>query len=580
MAGESSGEKRGSQAKWREGFHRELTSYGDDAFSLFLRKVFLKSMGYSDDAIDRPIIGITNTGSAYNSCHGNVPQLIEAIKRGIAQAGGIGFEFPIVSLHESFSSPTSMYLRNLMAMDAEEMIRAQPMDAVVLIGGCDKTVPALLMGAASADKPAILEVTGPMLTGSMKGERVGACTDCRRFWARYRAGEIDDQMITEVSDQLGPTTGTCMVMGTASTMALCAEALGMMLPGGAAIPAVYSERIRHAERTGVRAVELAREKLTPSKIMTRDAVENALITLLAIGGSTNAIIHLTAVAGRLGIDVDLDRFDELGRRTPMLVDLKPSGVNYMQELHAAGGFPRIRKHLENHLHLDALTVDGRTQRELLAEAPDFEQDVVRPLSNPLYESGSMAVLYGNLCPDGAVIKQAAASEKLLTHEGRAVVFEDVRDLALRIDDPDLDVTADDVLIMRNTGPIGAPGMPEAGYLPIPKKLASKGIKDMVRISDARMSGTAFGTIVLHVSPEAAAGGPLALVETGDRVRLDVPNRRLDLLVEEAELARRKEAKGASALAPRPERGYARLLHDEILQAPQGCDFRFMRPNAG
>jgi dihydroxy-acid dehydratase len=566
-------------AGWTGGFRRELTSYGDDAFSLFLRKVFLKSMGYSDAAIDRPIIGITDTGSAYNSCHGNAPQLIEAIKRGVAQAGGLAFEFPIVSLHESFSSPTSMYLRNLMAMDAEEMIRAQPMDAVVLIGGCDKTVPALLMGAASAGKPAILEVTGPMLTGSLAGERVGACTDCRRFWARFRAGEIDEDTIAGVSDQLGPTTGTCMVMGTASTMALTAEALGMMLPGGAAIPAVYSERLRHAERTGARAVGLAHEKLTPDRIMTEAAVENALRTLLAIGGSTNAIIHLTAIAGRLGIRVDLERFDAMGRETPMLVDLKPSGQHYMQELHAAGGFARIRAELHDFLRLDCLTVDGRSQRELLEEAPDFPQDVVRPASDPLYASGSMAVLRGNLCPDGAVIKQAAASERLLRHEGAAVVFEDVRDLARRLDDPDLDVSPDDVLIMRNAGPIGAPGMPEAGYLPIPKKLASKGVKDMVRISDARMSGTAFGTIVLHVAPEAAAGGPLALVETGDLVRLDVPARRLDVLIDDAEFERRRHERPADASRPLPERGYARLFAEEILQAPDGCDFRFMRPGA-
>jgi dihydroxy-acid dehydratase len=562
-------------AAWDGGFQKGLTSYGDDAFSLFLRKVFLKSMGYSDDAIDRPIIGITNTGSAYNSCHGNVPQLIDAVKRGVALAGGIAFEFPIVSLHESFSHPTSMYLRNLMAIDTEEMVRAQPMDAVVLIGGCDKTVPALLMGAASANRPAILEVTGPMLTGSLDGERVGACTDCRRYWARFRAGEIDEGDIARVSDQLGPTTGTCMVMGTASTMALCAEALGMMLEGGAAIPAVYSERMRHAERTGTRAVALAKEKVTPARIMTRAAFDNALTTLLAIGGSTNAIIHLTAVAGRLGIEIDLDRFDALGRETPMLVDLKPSGQNYMQELHAAGGFSRIRAELRDHLNLDCLAVDGVTQRDLLEAAPTFAQEVVRPVDDPLHASGSMAVLRGNLCPDGAVIKQAAASERLLVHEGRAVVFEGVEDLAARIDDPDLGVSEDDVLIMRNAGPIGAPGMPEAGYLPIPKKLASRGIKDMVRISDARMSGTAFGTIVLHVAPEAAAGGPLALIETGDVVRLDVPGRRLDVLVHDAELERRRAAKPAGPTS-RPERGYARLLHDEILQAPEGCDFRFLR----
>ncbi|MGI9382878.1 MAG: IlvD/Edd family dehydratase [Methyloligellaceae bacterium] len=564
-------------ARWTDGFSKRLTSYGDDAFSLYLRKVFLKSMGYSEEALDRPIIGITNTFSSYNSCHATVPKLVEAIKRGIMLAGGLPFEFPVISLHESFAYPTSMYLRNLMSMDTEEMIRAQPMDAVVLVGGCDKTVPALLMGAASAGVPAILEVTGPMLTGSYQGERVGACTDCRRFWAQFRAGEIEEDLLPEITDQLGPTPGTCMVMGTASTMALVAEAVGMLLPGGATIPAVYSERLRHAERTGARAVEIAREKLGPEAIMTPAAIENALRVLLAIGGSTNGLIHMTAVAGRLGIDVDLDSFDEMARTTPMIVDLKPSGRHYMQELHEAGGLPVILRALAQNLDLDCMTIAGTPWREIIDQAPQWPQSVVRSPNDPLYPEGGMAVLRGNLAPGGAVIKQSAASEAFRRHTGRAVVFDSVPDLAARIDDPDLDVAPDDVLVMRNAGPIGAPGMPEAGYLPIPKKLASQGVKDMVRISDARMSGTAFGTIVLHITPEAAAGGPLALIQSGDRIMLDIPERRLEVDLTDAELdARRAQAPSTPAPAA-PERGYAKLLHETILQADQGCDFDFLRP---
>ncbi len=558
------------------GLSANLTSYGDDAFSLYMRKIFLKSMGYSEDALNRPIVGITNTFSAYNSCHATVPKLIEAIKRGVMLAGGLPFEFPVISLHESFANPTSMYLRNLMSIDVEEMIRAQPMDAVVLVGGCDKTVPALLMGAASAGVPAILEVTGPMLTGSYRGERVGACTDCRRYWARYRAGELAEEDLPEITDQLGPTPGTCMVMGTASTMALTAEALGMMLPGGATIPAVHSERLRHGEHTGARAVKMAADQITPGEIMTAEAFENALRVLLAIGGSTNAIIHLTAMAGRLGIEIDLDNFDEMGRATPMIVDLKPSGRHFMQELHAAGGFARILQILAPLMNMSCRTVSGQTLDQIIATAPAWDQDVVRPLNDPLYAEGGIAVLRGNLAPGGAVIKQSAASKKFARHTGRAVVFDSVADLAARIDDPDLDVKEDDILVMRNAGPVGAPGMPEAGYLPIPKKLAQKGVTDMVRISDARMSGTAFGTIVLHIAPEAAVGGPLALVESGDDIRLDIPGRRLELILPDAELEKRAEAAAGKAGPPPPSRGYAKLLNDTILQADQGCDFAFLR----
>lgn len=563
--------------RWNRGLSTKLTSYGDASFSLYLRKVFLKSMGYTEEALDRPIVGIVNTYSAYNSCHATVPALIEAIKRGVMLAGGLPFDFPVISLHESFANPTSMYLRNLMSIDVEEMIRAQPMDAVVLIGGCDKTVPALLMGAASAGLPAVLEVTGPMLTGAYRGERVGACTDCRRFWARYRAGEIADEELPDITDQLGPTPGTCMVMGTASTMALLAEALGMMLPGGATIPAVNSERLRHAERTGACAVALAQDGTLPSEIMTQDAFDNACRVLHAIGGSTNGLIHLTAIAGRLGIDLDLDAFDAMGRETPMIVDLKPSGAHYMQELHEAGGFAAVLRSLKPLLNLRCRTVSGQTLGDIVDTAPDWPQEVVRPLNNPLYGEGGMAVLRGNLAPRGAVIKQSAVSRELMRHRGRAVVFESVEDMARRIDDPALEVGAADVLVMRNAGPVGAPGMPEAGYLPIPKKLAQAGVKDMVRISDARMSGTAFGTIVLHVTPEAAIGGPLALVQTGDVISLDVPARRLELEVDERELGRRAQALAGVNRKPAAQRGYAKLFQEQILQADRGCDFAFLRP---
>ena len=559
------------------GMRRNLAHYGDADFSIFMRKAFLKAMGYTDDALDRPIVGIVDTASGYNACQRNVPDLIEAASRGVLLQGGIPISFPVISLQESFSHPTSMYLRNLMAMDVEEMIRAQPMDAVILLGGCDKTVPALLMGAAGAGVPAILLVTGPMLTGSWRGERLGACTDCRRFWARYRAGEISASEIAEVNSELAPTVGTCSVMGTASTMALATEAMGMMLPGGAAAPAVLAERRRLAEQTGVRAVGLAAERLTPDRIMTPAALKNALRVVLAAGGSTNALIHLTAIAGRCGIGIDLEGFDRMGRETPVLIDLKPTGQHYMQDLHHAGGLTALLRELMPLLDLDCLTVTGRSLGENIAAAPAaWAQDVVHGRNDPIHTGGAMAVLRGNLAPNGAIIKQAAATPSLLQHEGRAVVFSSLADLASRIDDPELDVAAEDVLVLQNAGPKGAPGMPEAGYLPIPRKLARQGVKDMVRISDARMSGTAFGTIVLHVSPETAAGGPLALVQTGDRIRLDTKGRSLTLQVDDAELDRRRRA-----LPPLPtgdgRRGYERLYFDTVLQAEGGCDFAFAVP---
>lgn len=557
-----------------KGMRKGLTNYGDAGFSLFLRKAFIKGAGLTDNALDRPVIGITDTGSGYNPCHGNMPQLLEAVQRGIMLAGGLPVKFPTISIGESFAAPTSMYLRNLMSMDTEEMLRAQPMDAVVLIGGCDKTVPAQLMGAASAGLPAVQLITGSMLTGSHRGETVGACTDCRRYWAKFRAEEIDEQEIVDVNNQLVPSIGTCSVMGTASTMACIAEALGMTVPGGASPPAVTSARMRVAEQTGAVAVQIAKSRLTIDRILTDKALENAMRVLLAIGGSTNAIVHLTAIAGRLGYEVDLEALDRMGRETPVLLDLKPSGQHYMEHFDAAGGMATLLRELKPLLHLDALTVTGRTLgEELERAAPPFAQDVVRPFANPIYPQGGIAVLRGNLAPGGAIIKQSAADPKLMEHEGRAVVFEGLQDLAERIDREDLDVRPDDILVLKNIGPKGAPGMPEAGYIPLPRKLAKQGVKDMVRISDGRMSGTAFGTIVLHVTPESAVGGPFAQVRSGDRIRLSVSRREVRLLVSDAELARRAQEQPVQE--PRAERGYRKLFLETVTQADKGVDFDFL-----
>lgn len=558
----------------QEGISKGLVNYGDHGFSLFLRKAFIKGAGYTDRALERPVVGMTNTGSAYNPCHGNAPQLIEAVKRGILLAGGLPMEFPTISVHESFSQPTSMYLRNLMAMETEEMLRAQPMDAVVLIGGCDKTVPAQLMGAASAGLPAVQLITGSMLTGSHRGERVGACTDCRRYWAKYRAEDIDAQEIADVNNQLVASVGTCSVMGTASTMACIAEALGMTVPGGASPPAVTADRIRVAEESGRQAVEMARQRLTIDQILTDKAFENAMRVLLSIGGSTNGIVHLTAMAGRMGYDIDLDALDRMGRETPVLLDLKPSGEHYMEDFHHAGGMATLMRELKPLLHLDAMTVTGRTLGEEIDRAgPPFNQDVVRPFNQPIYPQGGIAVLRGNLAPGGAIIKQSAANPDLMEHEGRAVVFENLEDLANRIDLPDLDVTDQDILVLKHIGPKGA-SMPEAGYMPIPRKLAMAGVKDMVRISDGRMSGTAFGTIVLHVTPESAIGGPLAYVQNGDRIRLSVKNRELKLLVSEEELERRRSMHPVQT--PSALRGYRKLFLESVTQADKGVDFDFLR----
>jgi len=570
-----SDKKQTELAKAASGMRKGLTNYGDTGFSLFLRKAFIKGAGYSDKALDRVVVGIANTGSAYNPCHGNAPQLIEAVKRGVMLAGGLPIDFPTISIGESFAQPTSMFLRNLMSMDTEEMIRAQPMDSIVLIGGCDKTVPAQLMGAASAGIPSIQLITGSMLTGSHKGERVGACTDCRRYWGKFRAGEIDEHEISAVNNQLVASVGTCSVMGTASTMACIAEALGMTVPGGASPPAVTADRIRIAEETGAQAVKIAQTQLTIDKILTADALENAMRVLLAIGGSTNGIVHLAAIAGRVGFDIDMQALDRMGRETPVLLDLKPSGLHYMEDFHKAGGMATLLRELKPLLKLNALTVMGRTLGEQLElDGPGFKQDVVRSMANPIYPQGGIAVLKGNLAPGGAVIKQSAANPELMEHEGRAVVFENMEDMATRIDSDDLDVTPTDVLVLKNIGPKGAPGMPEAGYLPIPQKLARAGVKDMVRISDGRMSGTAFGTIVLHVTPESAVGGPLAHVRSGDRIRLSVKNREISLLISDEELAKR--GIDHPVHEPVAARGYRKLFLQTVTQADKGVDFDFLR----
>ncbi len=562
--------------KKKSGMYKNLTNYGDSEFSIFLRKAFIKGMGYSEEMLNKPIIGITNTYSDYNPCHGNVPDLIKSVKAGILSSGAIPLEFPTISIHESFAFPTSMYLRNLMSIDTEEMMKAQPMDACVLIGGCDKTVPAQLMGAFSANIPAIQLVTGPMLTGSHRGERVGACTDCRGYWAKFRAEEIDLDEINEVNNQLVPTVGTCGVMGTASTMALITEALGMMISNGASAPAVSAERRRIAEETGKVAVEIANKSFNPKSFLTLNNFKNALTVLSAIGGSTNGIVHLTAMAGRLGIDIDLNEFDKMTKDTPMIVDLKPSGSGYMEDLFKSGGLPRILNELKDYLYLDAITVTGETVKEIIEKNKyNWKQEVIRKVENPIFEKGSIAVLKGNLAPKSAIIKQSAASKELLAHEGVVEVFENLEDLANRIDSDDLNVTKDSILLLKNIGPIGAPGMPEAGLIPIPKKLAKQGVKDMVRISDGRMSGTAAGTIILHVCPEAAAGGILDIVQSGDIIKLDVKQRLLELKLSDEEIANRKKSKKSNTEMKR--RGYDKIFHQSVLQADKGADFDFLRP---
>ncbi|KAJ1325544.1 dihydroxy-acid dehydratase [Microdochium nivale] len=635
------------------GLRQSLPGYGDPHFALFLRKAFIKALGYSEDALSRPIVGIVNTYSAFNPCHASVPQLVDAARRGVQLAGGLAIDFPTISVHESFASPTSMFLRNLMSMDTEEMIRAQPCDSVVLIGGCDKTVPAQLMGAISADKPAVHLVTGPMMPGSHGGRRVGACTDCRGYWAAYRAGTIDVEEIAAVNDELAPTAGTCGVMGTASTMACILVALGMMPLNGATAPAVSAARLRVAEETGRLAATSLLGRTTamnnnhndnngpnantksetsaapnpplrPQSILTRASFLNAITVLQAIGGSTNAIVHLMAIAGRhpsasAGWGITLDTIDEIGRRTPLLVDLKPSGDNYMLDLHRSGGMPALLHELRPLLDLDAMTVTGGTLGQELAAHTSppqralvprdaFAEHCIHAFGDPIYPRSSLVVLRGNLCPRGGAVMKASASKyrRLIRgFTGPAVVFRGAADLAARIDSPDLDVTPDSVLVLTGIGPRGNPGMPESGLVPIPRKLAAAGVADMLRVSDGRMSGTAGGSVVLHVSPEAAdLGSVLGVVEDGDLITCDVESRVLRLEVADGEIRRRQRqrrerleeeaAAAASAasenggsgsgsgsggpdwMAPERLRGYRGLFMREVLQAEEGCDFAFLR----
>jgi dihydroxy-acid dehydratase len=553
---------------------RSGTFFGEGGVAGFTHRAFTKQMGYDDEDMRRPVIGICNTWSELNGCNKGLKEVAEAVKRGVWQAGGFPLEFPTVSLGEIFLNPTSMLFRNLAAMDTEELIRAQPLDGVVLLVNCDKTTPAALMGAASADLPAILVSGGPALNGHFNGQTLGACSDCRRLTAEYQAGTLDAPTYRAIEDGIVRSIGHCMVMGTASTMNSIAEALGIALPGNGAIPAVDARRLRLAEAAGRRIVALATEGVRPSQIMTREAFENAITLLHALGGSTNAVVHLPAIAGRLGVDLPLDLFDAISRRTPLIANMRPAGKYQMEELFEAGGIPAVLRELLPILHGDALTVTGRTLAENVADATIRDPETIRPFADPLDREGGLAVLRGNLAPDGAVIKHAAATPRLLQHRGRAVVFRDLDDLRARINAPDLDVTPDDVLVLQGVGPVGGPGMPEVGNFPIPGKLLKAGVRDMVRVSDARMSGTAFGTIVLHVAPESAIGGPLALVRDGDPIELDVAGRRITLDVDDAELARRRAE--WTPPAPAYARGYGKLYLDQVNQAPLGCDFDFLR----
>ena len=541
----------------------------------WLRKAAFKAEGFSEESYEgKPVIGICNTWSELTHCNAHLRDLAEAVKRGVWQAGGFPMEFPVLSLGEYNMLPTTMLYRNLMSMDVEESIRANPLDGVVLLGGCDKTTPALLMGAASVDIPSILVTGGPQLKGNWRGEELGSCTDCRRYSVELRAGNISEDDWADLQGCIVRSSGHCMTMGTASTMASVGEALGIALPGNAAIPAVDSRRSQLSEIAGRRIVSMVKEDLRPSKLLTPNAFENAIKTVHAIGGSTNAVIHLNAIAGRCGIDLPLSLFDKLSRTTPFILNLKPSGQYLMEDFYYAGGLPALHKEMLSLLDGDQMTVTGKTIKENVANAVNYNTDVIRTLENPISNEGGLAALYGSLAPRGAIIKPTAASESLLTHKGRAVVFNNHHEMDSEIDDPSLDINPDDILVMRNSGPIGGPGMPEWGFLPLPKKILAMGIRDMVRLSDARMSGTAFGTVIVHVTPESASGGPLGAVKTGDEISLDVPNRKLDLCVSDREIQRRLSEN--TNVNKSETRGYKWMYSQHVLQSDEGCDFDFLR----
>ncbi len=557
---------------------RSAKWYGATDLRSFGHRSRTKQMGFdAADYAGKPVIGIVNTWSDMNSCHAHLRDRAEEVKRGVFQAGGFPVEMPAISLGEAFMKPSTMMYRNLLAMETEELLRANPIDGAVLLGGCDKTVPALVMGAASMNLPTIFVPAGPMLRGNWHGKPLGSGSDVWKYWADLRAGVIDEQDWQEIEDGIARSAGTCMTMGTASTMAAMTEVLGLTLPGASSIPAVDSSHSRMAAASGRRIVEMVWDDLKPSDILTRAAFDNAITTLMAIGGSTNAVIHLVAMAGRIGIDLSLDRFDELARATPLLANMRPSGKYLMEDFYYAGGLRALLRQLGGKLEAACISVNGNSLGENIARAEIHNDDVIRTPNNALQAEGGLAVLRGNLAPNGAVIKPSAMEAHLLKHSGKAVVFSDYNDMAKRIDDPALDVAADSVLVLQNAGPQGGPGMPEWGQLPIPKKLLKEGVRDMVRISDARMSGTSYGACVLHVAPESFVGGPLALVRDGDVIELDVPGRRLHLAISDAEMARRKSA--WKAPPRRFERSYGALFSAHIGQADSGCDFDFLAGNA-
>ncbi|WP_067725041.1 dihydroxy-acid dehydratase [Oceanobacillus damuensis] len=555
------------------------TSYGDEGFSKFIKMAFQRNLGFDKKDFDKPIIGICNTYSEVNRCHSHVQPMVQAIKSGVLMAGGIPLEFPTISIGEMFTSPTTMLYRNLVAMDTEEMISAQPIDGVVLIGGCDKMAPAQLMGAASANKPAILFTGGPMENGEYNGTTLGACSDCRYFWQEYKAGQVSEEEINNINSQLAPTSGHCMVMGSASTISTCAEAMGMMLPGAAAAPATVNERMRLAKETGKSIVNLVEKNIRPSQILTKEAFDNGIRALMAVGGSSNTVIHLIAIARRLGINLNLERFNKLSETTPFLANLRPAGEYQMQDFYHAGGVQTLLKEIFSLLNLDEMTVTGSALRENLkdVEVNPVYRHIIKPIDKPIHKYGGIKVLYGNLSPQGSIIKpKAIIDQNLLKHKGKAVVFKSINEMESRINDPNLDVDKESVLVLQNAGPVGAPGMPEAGMIPIPEKLLKKGIRDMVRISDCRMSGTAFGTVVLHVAPEAAVGGVIGLVKDGDIIELDIDKGQLNVLITEKELESRKDR----FIPPNFndfDRGYPLLYRKHVLQADQGCDFDFLLP---
>ena len=557
------------------GIDNNLTNYGDLEFSSYLRRSFAKSMGYTNKTLKKPIVGIVNTTSGLNSCHRHFPEMITALKRGIETEGCLAVDFPVISLGEVYLYPTSMMFRNLMSMDVEEMIRAQPVDVVILLGGCDKTLPAMIMGAISAGKPFLVMPAGPMITNKFENERLGACTDCRRYWSKFRSGEVSKKKILNVENKLAATTGTCAVMGTASTMACIIETMGLCLTDASCVPAVFAERLKLCEETGVIASKIALKKINKIKKITEDDIYNGLVTLLALGGSTNALIHLTAIAGRLGIKVDLKKFNKISDKVPVLVNLKPTGSNYMEDFYYAGGMKSLLKELSPLLNKNCINIEGKSLSKLIKNnSKSFhDTEIIRTRNNPFEKQGGLVALFGNICPNGAILKRSAADKSLFEVTSKAFVFDDIKKMSKRIDDPKLKISKNDILVLKNIGPKTVYAMPEAGYLPIPKKLLKKGVKDMIRISDGRMSGTAFGTVILHVSPEAAVNGPFAAVKTGDLIKLSVKNKTLNILISKNELNKRLKKNIIKKIDFK--RGYQKLYYQSVLQADKGCDFDFL-----